>query len=44
MLLNKKKTYGVFLEAITALIHSGNPNNMNSGFLILAQLAEGCYE
>ncbi|EAR86075.2 karyopherin, putative (macronuclear) [Tetrahymena thermophila SB210] len=44
MVLNKKKTYGVLLEAITALIHSGEPNKMNSGFLILAQLAEGCYE
>lgn len=36
LVLNKKKTYGVFLEAVTALIHSGEPNNMNSGFLILA--------
>lgn len=44
MVLNKKKTYGAFLEAITALIHSGESNKMNSGFLILAQLAEGCYE
>lgn len=44
MVLNKKKTYGMFLEAITQLIHSGEANKMNSGFLILAQLSEGCYE
>lgn len=44
MVLNKKKTYGAFLEAVTNLIHSGDPNKMNSGFLIMAQLAEGCYE
>ena len=42
--LNKKKSYGAFLEAVTSLIHSGDSNKMNSGFLILASLSEGCYE
>ncbi|CAD8054568.1 unnamed protein product [Paramecium sonneborni] len=40
--LGKKKTlFGLFLETIIKLIDSGDVNQMNAGFLILAAITEG---
>lgn len=40
--LNKKKTYSKLLEIIQILVNSNNSVQMNAGFLIMAQMCEGC--
>lgn len=40
--LGKKKTlFGLFLETVIKLVDSGEVNQMNAGFLILASITEG---
>jgi hypothetical protein len=42
--LNKKRTYKILLEAVNTLVHTNESDKMNSAFLILAHMAEGCVE
>lgn len=40
--LPKKKIYAIYKQQIAKYLESGEPVNMEAGFLILAQIAEGC--
>ena len=42
--LNKKKIYTILLESCDQFIKSQQPDKMNTAFLLLAQMAEGCSE